>query len=83
MSRDSPRTPMHRNLRLSDVPDFGSEGYAVEEQYVADTPQFDPLAEPPHGTRYWKPYFEGEELVERIMTPPTKADQLDDMAISG
>ena len=41
--------------------------FGVEEQYVAEVPEFDALAEPPHGRRYWKPYFEGDQLVERIM----------------
>ncbi len=42
------------------------EAMGIEEQYVRETADDDAMAEPPRGARYWKPYFEGEELVERI-----------------
>lgn len=43
------------------------EAFGIEEQYVRERPDDDPLAEPSRGARYWKPYFEGEDLVERII----------------
>ena len=43
------------------------QALGVEEQYVAETPEFDPLTEPTRGSRQWKPFFAGEELIERVM----------------
>lgn len=43
------------------------QAFGVEEQYVAETPEFDPLTEPTRGSRQWKPFFAGEELVERVV----------------
>ena len=43
------------------------QAFGVEEQYVAETPEFDPLTEPTRGSRQWKPFFAGEELLERVM----------------
>ena len=42
------------------------EALGIEEQYVCETLDDNPTAEPPRGVRYWKPYFDGDELVERI-----------------
>ena len=42
------------------------EAFGVEEQYIAETPELDPLAEPARGVKSWKPYFEGQDMVERI-----------------
>ena len=42
------------------------EALGIEEQYVREAADDDPMAEPPHGARYWKPYFDGDELAERI-----------------
>ena len=43
------------------------QAFGVEEQYVAETPEFDPLTEPTRGSRQWKPFFKGEELIERVV----------------
>ncbi|MDE2734106.1 MAG: membrane dipeptidase [Gemmatimonadota bacterium] len=43
------------------------QAFGVEEQYIAATPEFDPLTEPTRGSRQWKPFFAGEELVERVV----------------
>ena len=43
------------------------QAFGVEEQYVAETPESDPLTEPTRGSRQWKPFFEGEELIERVV----------------
>lgn len=43
------------------------QAFGVEEQYVAETPESDPLAEPTRGSRQWKPFFAGEELIERVV----------------
>ena len=43
------------------------QAFGVEERYVAEAPGLDPLAEPPRGARQWEPFFEGEELVERVL----------------
>ena len=47
--------------------DMVIQAFGVEEQYVCRTPEFDPLVEPVPGSRQWKPFFEGEELVERVV----------------
>ena len=39
------------------------QAFGVEEQYVAETPE----TEPTRGSRQWKPFFEGEELIERVV----------------
>lgn len=39
------------------------QAFGVEEQYVAETP----LTEPTRGSRQWKPFFAGEELIERVV----------------
>ena len=39
------------------------QAFGVEEQYVVETP----LTEPTRGSRQWKPFFAGEELIERVM----------------
>ena len=43
------------------------QAFGVEEQYVAETPELDPLTEPTRGSRQWKPFFAGEELIERVV----------------
>ena len=43
------------------------EAFGVEEQYIVEEPASDPLAAPTPGVRSWKPFFEGEKLVERVM----------------
>ena len=43
------------------------QAFGVEEQYIAATPEFDPLTEPTRGSRQWKPFFAGEELIERVV----------------
>ena len=43
------------------------EAFGVEEQYIVDKPESDALAAPTPGVRSWKPFFEGDELVERVM----------------
>ena len=43
------------------------EAFGAEEQYVVESPEFDAATAPEPGVRSWRPYFEGEELVERIM----------------
>ena len=42
------------------------EAFGVEEQYIAETAELDLLVEPAPGVKSWKPYFEGDNLVERI-----------------
>ena len=43
------------------------QAFGVEEQYVAETPELDSPTEPTRGSRQWKPFFAGEELIERVM----------------
>ena len=43
------------------------QAFGVEERYVAEAPLLDPLDEPARGARQWQPFFEGEELVERVL----------------
>ena len=43
------------------------QAFGVEEQYVAETPESDSLTEPTRGSRQWKPFFAGEELIERVV----------------
>lgn len=42
------------------------QAFGPEEEYVRTEPDSDPSVEPPRGSRSWRPYFEGAELVERI-----------------
>ena len=43
------------------------QAFGVEERYVAEAPLLDPLAEPARGSRQWEPFFEGDDLVERVL----------------
>ncbi len=47
--------------------DVAIQAFGVEERYVAEAPLLDPLAEPVRGARQWEPFFEGEELGERVL----------------
>lgn len=76
-----PYDQLHRQLTVVDaysaVVDLGEnirgcidvviQAVGVEEQYVAETPELDPLTEPMRGSRQWKPFFAGEELIERMV----------------
>ena len=43
------------------------QAFGVEERYVAAAPLLDPLAEPARGSRQWEPFFEGDDLVARVL----------------
>lgn len=76
-----PHDELHRRLSLVDAysaavdleeilrggVDVVIQAFGVEERYVAEAPLLDPLAPPARGARQWEPFFEGDDLVERVL----------------